>query len=523
MTAWQTLKLIATQPFHFHLTPKGYDAAYKISFILYVICVYIFMAQRTYLSDVVTPFENVVWILNFGYCGGVVTPIYQIRHSANFKFEALSRMWSIIIAMIWVILFFVLKGTYALMETYESGIYMRNGCNSNVLIQGLCVMDVWLWSIQAVMLAVRSLLLFQDGSYIGTLLKIIVKLSTDVLRLLFVLSLLMFGYAFGLYYLRGFYSEEPYMSMSDWSLQLIYLFEVTLTMRGISDFEGTFGSILFIISYVLLATVFLMSLLIAFITGSFIEANKDASKESALAKAYATYKLTQESRIIAGPFDIFVFSVAVVIHLINCFLSLIFPGGVYRCINQSRYKAFYFWKCYCCCCPKTCSGSVMRVDANVYVNHETRQSDTYNLFTRKNTMKYHLLTFCNRFQIKSFHQYHKSCYAQLLTLEGTKQKRLDRDANSFHAIDMTGYLNLYKKRLDPNDIKLLKEATTDVLFCKVCYKAFDPKQSIYELSTPFGALVELISIYSYVIIFYIPLLVIYSLIACYELLLYGKL
>eukprot|EP01084_Bolivina_argentea_P169077 293123_1 len=90
MTAWQTFKLIATQPFHFYLTPKGYDAAYKISFILYVICVYIFMVQRTYLSDSVTPFELVLWCLNFGYAVVESAAIYRIRKSANFKFGGLS-------------------------------------------------------------------------------------------------------------------------------------------------------------------------------------------------------------------------------------------------------------------------------------------------------------------------------------------------------------------------------------------------------------------------------------------------
>eukprot|EP01084_Bolivina_argentea_P250204 419137_1 len=126
--------------------------------------------------------------------------------------------------------------------------------------------------------------------------------------------------------------------------------------------------------------------------------------------------------------------------------------------------------------------------------------------------KYYLSTICCCFRKylspQKFQQYHRSCYASILTGQGKNQKPMDRDINSCHGLTITEYLNLHKKRLDPNDIALLKKLSTNILFCKVCYRPFNVQYLDAELLTPFWGLYE--------IILYVPLVIGYSVLAWLE-------
>eukprot|EP01083_Nonionella_stella_P192948 712974_1 len=70
--------------------------------------------------------------------------------------------------------------------------------------------------------------------------------------------------------------------------------------------------------------------------------------------------------------------------------------------------------------------------------------------------------------------------------------------------------------LTNTNIVLLKHLAVDTLFCKYCYRPFDPKNQ-YNLQdvllTPFWALSEIISIYLFPFTVWIPLILVYCVLA----------
>ena len=83
-----------------------------------------------------------------------------------------------------------------------------------------------------------------------------------------------------------------------------------------------------------------------------------------------------------------------------------------------------------------------------------------------------------------------------------------------NGITLNEYADIYEKEhkfsLDPQDTVLLKHLTVDTLFCKHCYRPFDPKNK-YNLAdallTPFWALTEIMSIYMFYLLVW-PFLVV---------------
>eukprot|EP01084_Bolivina_argentea_P037980 70221_1 len=363
------------------------------------------------------------------------------------------------------------------------------------------------------------------------------------------------------------------MSISDWYIEFKYLFELTLAMQEIPDTHITIQ--LFIITYIIFGTVLLMNLLIALMTRTFEIVDSDARTESAFARAEITYDLSQRSRFMPAPVCIFVFFIAIIVHTINFFPSMIYSKlNIYQYINHYQYQGFYEWKLlkngcsifrkcsksrnknsfhisksistrdrhrqlqlqkmvvnrdgefvngkkqidiFCLCCVNSVSKAK---DADEDWVNELIEKDTYSLITRKRTLRYYLSTICcclgKYLSSHWFSQYHNSCYTSILTRKGAKLNPNDRDINSAHGITMTQYLNLHKKRFNPNDIRLLKKLSMDTLFCKICYRPFDPRHVNEALLTPFWALQELISIYLFTLILYIPLLTIYCCVALFE-------
>ena len=80
-----------------------------------------------------------------------------------------------------------------------------------------------------------------------------------------------------------------------------------------------------------------------------------------------------------------------------------------------------------------------------------------------------------------------------------------------------------KQQINPADKVLLKQLTTNALFCANCFKPFlkTPEEKVtQELVTPFIALLDLLSAICFVIIpiAWIPLIIVFALIALKDLL-----
>merc|ERR1712228_1167201 len=98
----------------------------------------------------------------------------------------------------------------------------------------------------------------------------------------------------------------------------------------------------------------------------------------------------------------------------------------------------------------------------------------------------------------------------------------DKERSTCNGITLNEYADKYERakgfKLDPADTLLLKYLTVDTLFCKHCYRPFDPKNKFNmksALMTPFWAMSEILSIYLFYPVM-IPLAVYYGLLSVVE-------
>ena len=296
----------------------------------------------------------------------------------------------------------------------------------------------------------------------------------------------------------------------------------------------------------------MMNLLIALMTTTFDNIYKQARTESSFAIAEATFDLSHRSRFMPAPICIYVIALAVLIHVLNFIPALIWPSrlNIYNCINHDQYQGLVTWKlstngcgkicnffccrknrgsqkkmentCFVCCkcesaktcteCKKCCnccnrsrhskSGSRGNIFAGIELKTKETDGDVYKLTTRGRVWKYYASTFfcCDictpkcvekKLSKHRFEIHHIGCYSCIPTELGAKDQ--DKDRSTCHGITLNEYADTYEQHhkfsLDPADTVLLKHLTVDTLFCKYCYRPFDPKNR-YNLKdvllTPFG-------------------------------------
>merc|ERR1712228_518654 len=92
---------------------------------------------------------------------------------------------------------------------------------------------------------------------------------------------------------------------------------------------------------------------------------------------------------------------------------------------------------------------------------------------------------------------------------GAKQRMSDRTIDSVHGMTIEDYLDAHDKKLDKDDLKLLNKFGEGAVFCSYCYRPFNPANLQKQLISPFWALAEIISVYSFILFLYFPLLIAY--------------
>eukprot|EP01084_Bolivina_argentea_P081002 146701_1 len=86
-------------------------------------------------------------------------------------------------------------------------------------------------------------------------------------------------------------------------------------------------------------------------------------------------------------------------------------------------------------------------------------------------------------------------------------------------ITMNQYLELYeqsaRRQVKAADRRLFNQLTTNTLFCEYCYRPFSTKNIEKELTTPYIALLDIISALTFVFIpiTWIPLILLFSIFA----------
>ena len=608
--------MLFDRPYHFYLTPMGFNATIKTLHIAYLLLIFLFVSQRIYLDSPIDPQEWFLWSLNIGYILYECIEAYDKTVRVYLSLAGWINVWDISICILWITLFAI--RIWSIHPSSSHHFQNQSGTYFNI-----SQAYMMLWALQTASLSARSLVLFQTSEYFGVLLRMMLTLLAEMFRFMFVLGLLMVGFVFGLYYIQGGYDNLHLMSVEDWYEGFKYLFQLTVGAGDFSEIEDIVNEIpaqIFVIMYLIIAAILMMNLLIALLTTTYELIHNSAKTASSFAFAESTYDLSHRSRFMPAPICIYIFVLAIIIHIANFFPAMLWPQlNIYNCINHYQYEGFDGWRmtvngclnckkiwrccksCFSCkkcrrqllrkqstserferiphqksrdlisslsdmekrdedvelrrrercflCCKCSCcqhdtvdlaaaSGVELRVGDTSSSNNccickcrrccKMEQSDkVYQLTRRGRICKYYSSTFCccgfkkcdEYLKPYRFEVYHNGCYSCIPTALGAKERV--KNTSLVNGITLNEYAELYEKyhqfNLDQADIVLLKHLTVDSLFCKVCYRPFDPKSLDQVLLTPFWALSEIISIYSFPWLLWLPLCIIYGTLTLMEL------
>eukprot|EP01084_Bolivina_argentea_P266947 452962_1 len=100
--------MLFDKPFHFYLTPMGFNATIKTLHLFYLLLIFIFIAQRQYLNNIpITEYEWFLWSLNIGYILYECIEAYDKGIRGYLSLAGWINYWDISICIIWIILFII--------------------------------------------------------------------------------------------------------------------------------------------------------------------------------------------------------------------------------------------------------------------------------------------------------------------------------------------------------------------------------------------------------------------------------
>eukprot|EP01084_Bolivina_argentea_P276442 471691_1 len=114
--------------------------------------------------------------------------------------------------------------------------------------------------------------------------------------------------------------------------------------------------------------------------------------------------------------------------------------------------------------------------------------------------------------------FHKACYGYIIVQPDSDSDIL-KDEYTITGLSMEQYFKRYEKhrrqKLKTSVKRVMKQLATDTLFCECCYRSFSKDNIRNELTTPYIALLDIVSAISFVIfpVAWIPLIAIFSIFA----------
>ena len=465
--------------------------------------------------------EVILWILNLAYV------LYEFNELADkgkeyLNVKSMDNFFDILISIIWFILFILrfLVSTPPEVETPTP---------TEAIIDDMTTMDdddadypltrayIALFGIQILLIAIRSLLLFQISPYLGVQLKVIERMSVELFKFAMIAGIVILGFWFGLWYICGFVKLlHPNEEFDDFicnesSIFAVgwYVFQLFVGVGDPQNVSANVVTVIFTIIILIVGTITLLNLMIALMSTKYERINENAKEEIILNKTITTLELgNQRQRLMPPPLNILSIVICIIIHIINFITSMINPQtlNVY-CYIDHRYYAF--WKDFSC---KKC---------NIFTNKISAEYERDNpkpfYKTRMDVVRYYfyfLYAYLDKNNYKGLYKlHHKGCYSCLKMHE----------TQTINGIEMKEYCKIYEKesklKFDPLDKSLLNYLTFELLFCEHCYRAFVPKNIENDLLTPFRSLLDIVSCFLFVLfpIAWIPLIIIYAILALIEL------
>eukprot|EP01083_Nonionella_stella_P141583 436629_1 len=539
---YQLFKLLLCYPFKFYFSAQGYHWISGILYLLYLVFVCFYVYHRP--IDVyefhnesqprVRGLEYAFWIMNLGYITSEMIEFSEKGCAQYVNIDVVGGQTNIVdvmICLLWMVLF-VLRLLF---------MFNQPTSDREKALQAY----LFIFGFQIMLLTTRAMALLSNTAYLGTLWRVIKLMLFEILKFLVIFALMMSGFAFGLWLISAANSCRFTQDCDDFEAETMedvfkYIFQVFI---GTGDLGGVVDQGIAIV-FMVLATIFgsliLTNLLIALMTTKYENVQEEAKGELTYNRAAMTHDYSQRSRIMPPPLNLVVIVLVFFIDIINFLIAMIRPKkNIYACIDHQSFfnlKSFNVWQslrqcehdhwkepqgtdkkyqgrgdfllwffvgcCYnwiqyikcdkwgaCSPCTRRCCGHTQHGSINSSKTKGTKAIE----------LKVH------------WRLHHKSCYGIIIL-------HTDNDTvETPKGITMSKYCELYetnrKHKIELKDKQLLKRLTRNkVLFCEFCYRPIlvsSNKKTLSQLTTPYVALLDYTSAILFIIVAWIPLLLVF--------------
>eukprot|EP01083_Nonionella_stella_P242799 846647_1 len=372
----ESLQILFFQPFKYYMSPVGFNWTIAIFYVLYLV----FVGTWSYL--VVKgrhPDEGWIafWLCNAGFVAYELSE-FSDKGRQYFSVTAIMNVWDIIISIIWVILFILFtvekgrqrfflddheeyddddtlvpsfdgSGTPAPSFDITSPSNFIDNFNSD-----LREFFSFLWAIQLFFVATRFLTLFQNTKYLGSLLKIVQKMFTEIIKFFSVAIVVVFAYIFGFYFIFGFNlvninGEENDPAQDFWPTML-YTFDEFIA-GGTGEYTDNHVVPFFAIFITLIGFLVLTNMLIALMTTEYEQFQGIAQLEIAYMWTETCYDLAHRDRLMPPPLNLVAWAIGLLIHIVFVLPFSICCGTTSLNLYTHFKHDTYQWlnSCYCGC------------------------------------------------------------------------------------------------------------------------------------------------------------------------------
>jgi len=395
-----------------------------------------------------------------------------------------------------------------------------------------CLWTVFLFAFQIFALTLRMLTILNTTTYFGKMLKIIKLMCIETIKFLIMYFIYIVGFWCGIWMIiiaNSGDEDEDFEPEDRWE-SLIYTLQVFI---GTGDLNGVVSQKI-AQSYMVIATIFgtliLTNLLIALMTTKYEEVSEKAEAEVMLNQTELAYDLsTQTSRLMPPPLCIIPIVLAVIVWAINFVVAVVNPRwNLYAFLHHGTFQKLRDYelgiKGMCrrakdtVCCAKADDGesddadsaSTDGAESGDGEQGEAMEPSTYFLsMTRTEVVQWHLgglraMISCCRCcpeqkpstepnaKYKKIH--HKNCYGYLL-VHGRGPLRT---VSAVDGIRMAEYMERFEKsfgtKIHHDDRAQLNQLTSSTLFCRSCFQPINEERFEEELTSPFIALTDIISV-----------------------------
>jgi len=356
-----------------------------------------------------------------------------------------------------------------------------------------------LFAIQIIMVTIRMLTIFNTYTYFGKILKIIKRMFWETVQFLVMYMVYVVGFYCGIWFIIIANSDDDNLDYQPegWWKTLLYTFQVFVGSQDITGVVDQEIAQIFVWVTTIFGTLILTNLLIALMTTKYEEVSEKAEAEVMLNQSERAYDLCNETpRLLPPPLTVLPMVFMFIAWWINLFVALLNPRwNVYAFVHHGTFERLKKVSWTGCCRrekPKASDGGDGGDGAKGEHSPGCSASTFFQEMKRREVLSWH----CESIGFGKYQRiHHKNCYGYLI-VHGKRSKDL-RNFFTVDGIRMAEYIRRFEdknlSKIHHEDRALLAQLSSDILFCRSCFKPFREDRVEDELVSPIVALMDLIS------------------------------